>query len=190
MKLTLAFLVVCAALPAQVDVTVSSQGTEVVKMTTGYTPSGAVLLRLDACNEGDAVSISTSRIAASVIASQNFGIYGSGVVSDVLAVLQGKDIFSRAQKIVTSASNTATLLAALFKTFSPLTVGIVQSAPAIAQAILPAVGDPRDLAALGKQLMQDNSTYALGKKGSGNDCVTGLAVAMTSAVKISKVTVQ
>jgi hypothetical protein len=183
-------LLAAAGLRAQVSVTVSSQGAQVIADTTGYTPKAAVLLRLDACNDGDATSVSTSRITAAVIAQEQFGIYGSDVVSDVLNVLQQKAVFTRAQKIVSAGSNTATLITALFKTLSPLTVSVLQAAPAIAQALLPAVGDPRDLAALSKQLMQDNGSLALGKKGSGNDCTTKLAVAMTRAVKIDRVVVQ
>jgi hypothetical protein len=56
--------------------------------------------------------------------------------------------------------------------------------------VLPAVGDPRDLAALSQRIMQDNSALTLGKRGSGNDCHSGLAVAMTGSIKIDKVTVQ
>jgi hypothetical protein len=173
---------------AQVTLTISSQGTEAMTLATGYTSKTATLVRLDACNEGDALSVSTTRLAAAVIGTEQYGIYGSDVVNDVLQVLQQKDVFTRAQKIVAAGANTATLITALFKTLSPLTVTVLQAAPAIAQAVLPAVGDPRDLAALSKQIMQDNATLALGKKGSGNDCHTALAVAMTGAVKIDKFT--
>jgi hypothetical protein len=189
-------LVIAAALAlasnasAQLTLTVSSQGTEAMKLATGYTSKTATLVRLDACNEGAALSVSTTRLAAAVIAQEQYGIYGSDVVSDVLNVLQQKDVFSRAQKALGAAANTATLITALFKTLSPLTVSVLQAAPAIAQAVLPAVGDARDLAALSKQIMQDNATLALGAKGSGNDCHTGLAVAMSGAVNIDKITVQ
>jgi len=73
---------------------------------------------------------------------------------------------------------------------SPMTAAVVAAAPAIAQAVLPAVGDPRDLAALGQRILQDNTALTLGKKGSGNDCHTGLVVAMTSAVRIVSIPVQ
>ena len=99
-------------------------------------------------------------------------------------------MFTRAQKALAAGANTATLLTALFKTLSPVTVSILQAAPAIAQAILPAVGDPRDLAALGQKILQDNTALTLGKKGSGNDCHSGLAVAATGIVKIDRVDVQ
>lgn len=190
MKLLLLAFAFSAVLSAQVTVTVSSQGTEAVKLATGYTPKAAVLARLDACNEGDATSVSTSRIAAAVIAQEQYGIYGSDVVTDVLNVLQQKDVFTRIQKIIGSGATTATLITALFRTLSPLTVSLLQSAPAIAQAVMPAVGDPRDLVALSKQIMQDNGTLALGKKGSGNDCHSGLIVAMAGSVKIDRVTIQ
>lgn len=175
---------------AQIAVTISPQGSEVISQTTGYTPKSASLVRLDACNEGDAVSISTSRISAAVISQQQFGIYGSDVVADVLQALQNKDLFTRAQKIINAGANTATLLTALFKTLSPLTVGVLQAAPAIAQAVLPAVGDPRDLAALSRQIMQDNQALALGKKGSGNDCHTALVVATSGTIKIATINLQ
>lgn len=178
------------AADAQLTVVVSPQGAEVIAQTTGYTPKAASLVRLDACNNGDALSVSTSRIVASVIAQEQFGVYGSDVVADVLQALQAKDIFTRAQKIVTAGANTATLLTALFKTFSPLAVGALQAAPLIAQAVLPAVGDSRDLAALSRQIMQDNQALALGAKGSGNDCHTGLVVATAGAVKIASIAVQ
>ena len=71
-----------------------------------------------------------------------------------------------------------------------MTIAIAQSAPAIAAAILPAVGDPRDLGLLSRKILQDNTTFVLGKKGAGNDCHTGLVVAMTNAVKIDRVPVQ
>lgn len=173
-----------------VTVTVSPQGTDVIKQTTGYTPKNASLVRLDTCNEGEAASVSTSRIIAAVIVQQKYGIYSSDVVADVLNVLQSKDVFTRARKIITAGANTATLLTALFKTLTPLAVGALQSAPAIAQAILPAVGDPRDMAALSRQILADNGTLALGKKGSGNDCHTGIVVAMSGTPSIATVEVQ
>lgn len=182
-------LILCAAgASAQVTVTISSQGTEAMRLATGYTSKTATLVRLDTCNEGDALSISTTRIGAAVIRTEQFGLYGSDVVADVLNVLQQKAVFTRVQKIVGAGASTATLITALFKTLSPLTVTVLQAAPAIAQAVLPAVGDARDLAALSKQIMQDNATLALGKKGSGNDCHTSLSVAMAGAVKIDKIT--
>ncbi len=108
----------------------------------------------------------------------------------VLTVLQNRDVFRRAQKALAAGSNAAILITALFKSLSPVTVAIVQAAPAIAAAVLPALGDPRDLASLSRKILADNTVLALGKKGSGNDCHTGLAVAVTNAVKIDKVAVQ
>jgi hypothetical protein len=190
MRIIIALLAFAACLPAQVTAVISSQGAEVVKLAAGYTPKTAVLGRIDICNDGDALSISTSRIAAAVITREQFGVYSSDVVTDVLNVLQQRDVFYRAQKIINAGANTATLITALFKTLTPLTVSILQAAPAIAQAVLPAVGDPRDLAALARQIMADNSALALGKKGSGNDCHTGLIVAMTGAIKTDTIQVQ
>lgn len=168
---------------AGVTVTVSGQGTQAVAIATGYTPKTAALARLDTCNEGDAISVSTARIAAAVIRKEGYSIYSSDVVADVLNVLQQKDVWTRAQKAITAGSNTVTLLTALFRTASPQTVAILQAGPAIAQAILPAVADPRDLATLSRQIMQDNGTLALGKKGSGNDCHTSLVVTTSAEVK-------
>lgn len=178
------------SLTAQVTVVVSPQDNAAVKTVTGVSLKKATLERLNVCNEGEASAVSTDRITAAVILEGQYGLYGSDVVADVLAALQAKDAFTRAQKIINAGVNTATLLAAVFKAVSPLTVTALQVAPAIAEAILPAVGSPRDLIDLNKQLMQDNGAIALGRKGSGNDCSTRLVVAMTSAVKITKVVVQ
>lgn len=127
---------------------------------------------------------------AAIALQEQYAVYGSDVVNAVLAQLQSKDLFTRAQKALGAASNTAVLLTALFKTFSPATAALISAAPAIAIAVLPAVGDPRDLAALGQKILQDNTALTLGKKGSGNDCHTGLIVVMTGAVRIVKITVQ
>jgi hypothetical protein len=188
-------LLIAAALAgtafAQISVTVSSQGTEVIKATTGASPKTATLARFDICSDGDAdTNVSTARVSAAVTVAEGYSIYGSDVVDAVLLVLQQKDAFTRAQKAISAGSTTVVLLTALFKTFSPLAAGIISGAPAIAAAVLPAVGDPRDLAALGKKILADNTVLALGKKGSGNDCHTGLAVAMTSAVKIDTIVIQ
>jgi hypothetical protein len=175
-----------------VTAVVSSQGTDVIKQTTGYAPKNATLIRVDICNADPQSdhNQSVSGAIAAVVLQEQYSIYGSDVVNAVLAQLQSKDVFTRAQKAIAAGANAATLLTALFKTLSPTTVSILQAAPAIAQAVLPAVGDPRDLAALGQKVLQDNTALALGKKGSGNDCHSGLAVAMTGTVKIDKVTVQ
>jgi hypothetical protein len=175
-----------------VTAVISSQGTNVIRQTTGYTPKNATLLRVDICNS-DPVNDhnqSVSGAIAAIVMQEQYSIYGSDVVSAVLAQLQSKDVFNRAQKAIAAGASTVTLLTALFKTLSPLTVSIMQAAPAIAQAILPAVGDPRDLAALNQKILQDNTALTLGKQGSGNDCHSGLAVAATGSVRIDKVTVQ
>jgi len=190
-QIAFAFLAIAASLSAQVTATISSQGTRPISQTTGYTPKTAVLARIDVCNEGDSdANVATSRVAASVIAAEQYSLYGSDVIDAVLAALQQKDVFTRAQKALTAAANTATLITALFRTLSPATVAILQAAPAIAAAILPAVGDPRDLALLSQKIQQDNTVFVLGKKGSGNDCHTGLVVATTGTVKIDRVQIQ
>jgi hypothetical protein len=171
---------------------VSPQGVDVIKQTTGYKPSNTSLIRIDICN-ADAASEhnqSVSGAMAAIMLQEQYSIYGSDVVSAVLAQLQGKDVFTRAQKAISAGASATTLLTALFRTLSPTTISILQAAPAIAQAVLPAVGDPRDLAALSQRIMQDNSALTLGKRGSGNDCHSGLAVAMTGSIRIDKVTVQ
>jgi len=186
-----ALLACAASLSAQVTATISSQGTQPIAQTTGYTPKTAVLARIDICNDSDSDSnVATSRVSASVISAEQYSIYGSDVVDAVLAALQQKDVFTRAQKALAAATNSITIITALFKTLSPMTIAIAQSAPAIAAAILPAVGDPRDLGLLSRKILQDNTTFVLGKKGAGNDCHTGLVVAMTNAVKIDRVPVQ
>ena len=192
MKLFIVGLILTAGVSAQtVTVTVSNQGNRVIAETTGSTPKSATLARLDICAEGDTdTNVSTTRVAAAVMLAEGYSLYGSDVVDAVLAVLQDKDVFRRAQKALTAGSNAAILITALFKTLSPVTVAILQAAPAIAAAILPAVGDPRDLASLSRKIMADNTALALGKRGSGNDCHTGLAVAMTGAVKLDRVVVQ
>jgi hypothetical protein len=175
-----------------VTAVVSPQGTDVIKRTTGYNPKNSSLIRIDICNADPASdhNQSMSGAMAAIMLQEQYSIYGSDVVSAVLAQLQSKDVFTRAQKAITAGANTATLLTALFRTLSPTAVSVLQAAPAIAQAVLPAVGDPRDLAALSQKILQDNTALTLGKKGSGNDCHSGLAVAMTGTVKIDKVAVQ
>jgi hypothetical protein len=177
---------------ALVTAVVSGQGTDVIKRTTGYSPANSSLARVDICNmdSQNDHNQSVSGAMAAITLQEQYSIYGSEVVNAVLAQLQSRDVYTRAQKALGAASNTAVLLTALFKTLSPTTAAIVSAAPSIAQAILPAVGDPRDLAALGQKILQDNTALTLGKRGSGNDCHTGLVVVMTPAVKIAKVTVQ
>jgi hypothetical protein len=186
-----ALLVTAATLAAQVTATVSSQGAGPISATTGYTPKAAALARLDVCNEGPTdANVATSRVAAAVISAEQYSIYGSDVVDAVLAALQQKDAFTRAQKALAAGTNAATIITALFKTLSPTTVAVLQAAPAIAAAVLPAVGDPRDLALLSRRIQQDNTTFILGKKGAGNDCHTSLVVAMTGSVRIDRLQVQ
>lgn len=198
MKLIIAVVLSVSAALAQapaaalVTAVISSQGTDVIKRVTGYSPVGASLARVDICNQDtqNDHNQSTSGALAEIALDQQYSIYGSDVVNAVLAQLQSKDVFTRAQKAIGAGANTAVLLTALFKTLSPFAAAVISAAPAIAQAVLPAVGDPRDLAALGQKILQDNTALTLGKRGSGNDCHTGLIVVMTSSVKISKVTVQ
>jgi hypothetical protein len=175
-----------------VTAVVSPQGTDVIKQTTGYSPKNASLIRIDICNADSASdhNQSMSGAMAAIMLQEQYSIYGSDVVTAVLNQLQSRDVFTRAQKAITAGSNTATLLTALFKTLSPTTVAVLQAAPAIAQAVMPAVGDPRDLAALGQKILQDNTSLSLGRKGSGNDCHSGLAIAMTGTIKIDRVAVQ
>lgn len=197
MKTIIALMALSIGLFAQptnplVTAVISSQGTDVIKQTTGYAPKNATLIRIDICNNDPQSdhNQSVSGAIAAVTLQEQYSIYGSDVVAAVLAQLQTKDVFTRAQKALTAGASALTLLTALFKTLNPSTVAILQAAPAIAQAILPAVGDPRDLAVLGQKILQDNSSLVLGKRGSGNDCHSGLAVAMTGAVKIEKVAIQ
>jgi hypothetical protein len=175
-----------------VTAVVSSQGTDVIGQTTGYAPKKAVLIRVDICNSDPRSdhNQSVSGALAEIALREQYSIYGSDVVNAVLAELQSKDVFTRAQKAIGAGAGAVTLLTALFRTLSPATIAILQSAPAIAQAVLPAVGDPRDLATLGRRILQDNTALALGKLGSGNDCHSGLAVAMTGAVRIDRVQLQ
>lgn len=190
--LNFAVLLLAGSLGAQnVTVTVSTQGNKVITETTGSSPQSATLARVDVCSDGDGdINVSTSRVSAALTLAEGYPIYGSDVVDAVLNVLQQRDVFTRAQKIVAAGAGTATLITALFKTLSPTTIAIVQAAPAIAAAILPAVADARDLAAVSRKILADNTTLALGKKGSGNDCHTGLVVAMSGSVKIDKIVVQ
>ena len=175
-----------------VTAVISSQGTSVITQTTGYTPKNTSLVRVDICNVDplNDHNQSVSGALAAIVIQEQYSIYGSDVVNAVLAQLQSKDVFTRAQKAISAGATTATLLAALFKTLSPVTVAAIQAGPAIAQAVLPAVGSPRDLAELGQKILQDNTALTLGKKGSGNDCHSGLSVAATGSVKIDRVTVQ
>lgn len=184
------FLSVAIPLTAQVTVVVSPQDNAAVKTVTGVSLKKATLERLNVCNEGEASAVSTDRITAAVILEGQYGLYGSDVVADVLAALQQKDVYTRTKKIIDAGVNTYTLIGAVLKSISPISAIASQLAPAIAEAIMPAIGSPRDLMAFNKQLMQDNGAIALGRKGSGNDCSTRLVVAMTSAVKITKVVVQ
>ncbi len=190
MKILIGFLT-AVALSAQVSAVVSDQGSDVIRQTTGYRPKAATLARVDVCNagEGDA-AVATSRINGAIILQQQYSIYDSDVVNAVLVQLQQRDVFTRAQKIIAAGANTTTLLTALFKTLAPQTVAILNAAPAIAQALLPAAGDPRDLAALGAKILPDNATLVLGKKGSGNDCRTTLVVVKAASIKIAEVQVQ
>ena len=171
---------------------VSPQGTEAMKQATGYSSKTSSLMRIDVCN-GDAASdhnVSSARLVGSIILKEKTPVYSADVVKAVLLVLQQKDIFTRAQKIISAGGNVVVLLAALFKTVNPTTAAIVSAGPQIAAAILPAVTSQYDLAALAAKLLADNDALALGRAGSGNDCHTGLVVAMSPTVAIDSVVVQ
>jgi hypothetical protein len=176
---------------ASVTAVLSDQGTDVIQKTTGYTPKTATLARVDFCNEtASDVTINTSRVASEITLQEQYALYSSVVVDAVLAVLQQKDVYTKFEKLIQAGQTSIPLIAALFKNISPLAVGLSQVAPQVALAILPAIVDPRDLAALSKNLLQDDTTIVLGKRGSGNDCRTGLIVAHTAAVKIEKIAIQ
>lgn len=176
---------------ATISVVIAPQGKQAVSLATGYSPKTATLARIDACNDGtEDRNLSTARLVAAVEIKQQSAIYSSEVVDAVLNALQQKDVFYRAQKAIRAGADTSLLLTALFKTFTPTTAALLQAAPQIASAILPAVGDPRDLAALSKRLMQDNAVYALSRAGSGNDCHTGLVVMVSGSPTIAAFTIQ
>ena len=171
---------------------ISPQGQSVIKQVTGYTPKLATLGRVDICNL-DPVNDhnqSVSGALSQIIAQTNVPLYSSDVVTAVMAELQQKDKFTRAQKIITAGGNTTLLIAALFKSISPTALVAMQAAPAIAAAILPAVGDPRDLLAMSMKILQDNTSLTLGKAGSGNDCHDGLVIAIASNLTIKTLTIQ
>ena len=143
MKYFVLVVFVAGTLSAQVSATISSQGTQPIAQTVGATPKNAMLARVDVCNDSDAdVNVASSRVSAAVIASEQYSIYGSEVVDAVLAALQQKDVFTRAQKAIAAGTNAATVITALFKTLSPVTIAAIQAAPAIAAAVLPGLGDP------------------------------------------------
>lgn len=183
------FLLFGASAFGQVSITVSSQGTKAMKTISGYSSPSATLVSLDVCSEGEEANVSSGRIRKELSLKEGYSFYTYDVVSDVLGILQDKDKFIRVQRAVLAGVTTATIVAAVFKNINPVVIGAIQAAPAIAQAVLPAVGTPRDLLDLEKQLMQDNSSLALGKKGAGNDCQTKLVVAMTGEVKIDTVVI-
>src|SRR5271166_4472826 len=112
MKLFIAGLIFTGAVSAQsFTVTVSSQGNRVITEPTGSSPKSATLARLDICAEGDTdTNISTTRVAAAVMLAEGYSLYGSDVVDAVLAVLQDKDVFRRAQKAISAGSNAAILI--------------------------------------------------------------------------------
>jgi hypothetical protein len=171
---------------------VSPQGTAAMQQATGYSSKTSSLMRIDVCN-GDVASdhnVSSSRLVGAVILKEKTAVYSADVVKAVLLVLQQKDVYTRAQKIISAGGNVVVLLGALFKTVSPTVAASVSAAPQVAAAILPAVTSQYDLAALASKILADNDALALGRAGSGNDCHTGLVVAMTPTVAIDSVVVQ
>ena len=201
MKYFLSILVLASAALAQSPVSIpagsitaiiSPQGVEAIKQATGYAPKTASLARIDVCN-GDPQSdhnLSSARLVGAVIVKEKTPIYSSEVVKSVLLVLQQKDIYTRAQKIIAAGGNVVVLLGALFKTVSPEWAAAATVAPQIAQAILPAVTSQYDLAAMAQKILPDNQPLALGRAGSGNDCRTGLVVAIAPTIAIDTVVVQ
>ena len=200
---TIVLLVFCLAFagyaqsPAPVPVgsivaTISPQGTDVIKLTTGYTPKAASLARVDICNQDPSSdhNVATSRAAAAIMLREKVGIYHSEVVHQVLVALQERSVFNRVSRIIKASSDATIAASAIMKVLSPWGATIAFSAPAIAAAILPAVASPTDIAALSSQIVPDNTTYALGRAGSGNDCKTGLVVIMAPTVAIDTVVVQ
>jgi hypothetical protein len=185
--------------PGSIVATISPQGIDPIKITTGYTPKAASLARVDICNQ-DATSdhnVATARAAAAIILFEknknslnSFGIYDSEVVHQVLIALQEKSVFNRVSKIIKASSDTMVAASAILKVLSPWGATIAAAAPGIATAILPAVASPADIAALAAQIVPDNTVYALGRAGSGNDCKTGLVVVMSPTVAIDSVIVQ
>lgn len=178
--------------PGSIVAVVSPQGVESIKEATGYSPKTASLARIDTCCNDLASdhNVSSARIVSAVILKEKTPIYSAEVVHAVLLVLQQKDIFTRAQKIISAGGNVVVLLGALFKTVSPTTAAIVAAGPQIAAAVLPAVTSQYDLAALAQKILPDNQALALGRAGSGNDCHTGLVVVMAPTVVIDSVIVQ
>jgi hypothetical protein len=172
--------------------TISPQGIDPIKITTNYTPKNASLARVDICNQDPASdhNVATARAAAAIILKQKVGIYDSEVVHQVLIALQEKSVFSRVSRIIKATSDATVAASAILKVLSPWGATIAAAAPGIATAILPAVASPTDIAALASQIVPDNTTYALGRAGSGNDCKTGLIVVMSATVTIDSVIVQ
>ena len=171
---------------------VSPQGTEAMKQATGYSSKTSALARIDVCN-GDQASdhnVSTSRLVSAVVLQSKTPIYSSEVVKAVLVVLQQKDVYRKVSRGISAGANTSILLAALFKTISPLGAALLDAGPRIAEAVLPAISDPRDLIGMAEKILPDNTTLALGRAGSGNDCHTGLLVMMSPTVAIGSVVVQ
>lgn len=178
--------------PGSITAVVSPQGIEAIKQATGYTPKTSSLGRIDTCNNDLASdhNVSSARIVSSVILKSKTPIYSSEVVHAVLNVLAQKDIYTRAQKIISAGGNVVVLLSALFKTLGPTATAIVAAGPQIAAAVLPAVTSQYDLMALSQKILPDNQALALGRAGSGNDCHTGLVVVMSPTVAIDTVVIQ
>lgn len=176
--------------PAPVSLMIGSQGTDVIKRTVGTIPKRSTLVRMDVCSFGAATNISAGQIGYAVAASEGYELYSSDVVNAVLSVLQSRDIYTRLQKAIQAGKNTTLLLTSVLKTLSPQSALIINGAPDVLAAILPALGSPRDIADLGKSLLIDDSTLSLGAIGGGANCKTVKAVAMTTEARIDKVTVQ
>jgi hypothetical protein len=179
-----------APAPAPVTLMIGSQGTDVIKRTVGAVPKNSTLVRMDVCSQGSATNVSAGQIGYAIAATEGYELYSSDVVNTVLSVLQNQDSFTRIQKAIAAGKNAVLVAAAILKLLSPQAALIITVAPDILSAILPAVGSPRDVVDLGKSLLIDDSTLSLGAIGDGANCKTIKAVAMTTAVKIDKVTVQ
>ena len=182
MRLALVLL----ALPAwgQLTLQISSQGRGAPRLVTGYSASTATLARIVVCNQAGADrNVASEGLLMTLTDNEGYPFYSSAVVDQVLATLQQRDVFTRAQKAIYAGQQTGIIIASLFKALSPAAVAVLEGAPAIAAAILPAVVDPRDLIGLSHLLLQDNTSFVLGKQGSGNECRVTLAVAMTKEVR-------
>ena len=167
MKTFILFLAAAAALSAQVSAVVSDQGSDVIRQTTGYRPKSATLRASTSATPGMPTRMSPPRAST----ARSF-FCSSSIRSTIFR--RGRErgawcnsssaMFSRGRKRSLRPGRLPPRCLGAVPDAGAQTVAILQAAPSIAQAILPAAGDPRDLAALGQNL-PDNATLVLGKKG-------------------------